>query len=213
MLNLLQRVSTGRFREVYLHPNDNTKLIKISPLQYQKKIPFTFFNRVFLKNKPNKHSPINRELMGIEFIKSKALNYDSFFTKFYGQVETNLGAGIVVERISNFYFNEAPTVYDYLLQHRKIIHPELSIAVTEFFNFLLAQNFYCAGGAPENIAITRKPDGGMSLKAFDAKVYFPKNIFALAQWHQKKLRRIKKQASLVLEQDWTTPPYSIKKLK
>jgi len=214
MLNLSTKISSGRFRDIYLHPMDENKLVKI--LSSDSATPEetnTPFSNLINKFHTIKISALERELAGIDLINEKGLIDSPYFTQYFGKTKTNYGTGIIVERIDNFYFHDSKTVYDYLCKHKTITNPNLKAALKSYFNFLIANKIYCAGGAPENIAIIKTNENKLGVKAFDVKVYPPKNIWARIQGVSKSLRRIKKQYSLIIETDWNTQPYFIKQSK
>ncbi|OCL85819.1 YrbL family protein [Arcobacter porcinus] len=90
----------GGLRRVYDHPNDDSKIIKIScGNNSQNELEYSYF----------------------KYLKNENISYD-YITKFYGKVNTNLGEGLVFEKIFNYDGTKSLTVKEAL--QKKIISKE-----------------------------------------------------------------------------------------
>ncbi|OCL97529.1 hypothetical protein AAX29_01889 [Aliarcobacter thereius] len=90
----------GGLRRIYDHPNDDSKIIKIScGDNSQNELEYSYF----------------------KYLKNEDIAYE-YITKFYGKVNTNLGEGLVFEKIFNYDGTKSLTVKEAI--HKKIISKE-----------------------------------------------------------------------------------------
>ncbi|PHR70380.1 MAG: hypothetical protein COA66_12405 [Arcobacter sp.] len=82
-INRSHYLGKGGERECYVHPNDNTKVIKI----------------MYLKGKHNFQNELEEEYY--KFLDKKNVDF-SHITKCFSWIETNKGKGLVFERIENY---------------------------------------------------------------------------------------------------------------
>jgi hypothetical protein len=81
--------ASGIFRDVFIHPDDDSKCIKICHQRRARTLAPSFFRRILDGNA--------REVLEYQRLISLNIQYEQYFPRFYGTVETDLGPGVCVE--------------------------------------------------------------------------------------------------------------------
>jgi len=130
MLHLKKIISSGRFRDVYIHPDDEYKLVKVAAINVEEHSAqnrsYAQRSRRALKAKLLTNYGLNshqREMQGVELLRQKKLDEHPYFTSYHGEVMTDKGVGLIVERLTDFYFDEMKTVLDFL-ECKRVIDSE-----------------------------------------------------------------------------------------
>ena len=103
-------ITEGVCRKIYCYPDNDNYIIKID-----KKIkkPLNFLNKNYISNIPNLIGNLSqREML---FLKQSKIKKNIFFPNFKCFVKTNLGYGLVVEKIKNYDGFISCTLKDYVL--------------------------------------------------------------------------------------------------
>jgi hypothetical protein len=179
-------ISNGRYRQVYIHPQDETKLIKVElpierALQHKSVSNLTKARRALRALISGSYvlTGHEREILGIAELRRKAISDHHFFVKYYGEVQTNIGRGLIFQRITNFDQGIIYKLSDYLNENKYIQDEHLRYAVESYFDLLLKNRIYIYGGESENIGIIRDGSGNLSVKTFDFKLYTNKAIIKI----------------------------------
>jgi len=127
-----EMIGKGNERICYLHPEDNTKVIKVS---YER------------KKGRSKQSDIEIKYYK-ELIKRKNMNW-SHLPKFYGEVETDQGKGFIVDLVKDFD-GETSKSFKYYIDKNGVetYKQELEIYKQYFLEYLIIFNY---GMMPKNI--------------------------------------------------------------
>lgn len=143
-----QEVGKGNERKCYVHPEDETKAIKIS---YEQKIGRSKQTRI--------ETAYYKKLL-----KRKSMDW-SHLPRFYGEVETNYGKGFVVELIRDFDGSVSKSLEYYLKEYG--IEPffsELEAYRRYFLDNLIIFNY---GMMPKNILRRRLSETEAELVLID----------------------------------------------
>jgi hypothetical protein len=186
ILQLDKPISNGRYRQVYIHPQDETKLIKVElpierALQHGSVSNLTKARRALRSLISSKYvlTGHEREMLGIAELRRKEILDNRFFVKYYGEIQTNVGRGLVFQRIMNFYQGRPYKLSDYLNDNLYIKDHKLRYDIESYFDLLLRYRIYIYGGQKENIAVIRGETGNLSIKIFDFKLYTDKALIKL----------------------------------
>lgn len=117
LLNNNYLLSRGSERTCYIHPFDTNKVIKI------------IYNKKELNNNQN-----DLEFKYYSYLNSKNISYEHI-TKCFGWVDTNLGKGLVFERVLN-YDNSIPKQLTHFLQHKIFTIEEETLLLNELKTYL-----------------------------------------------------------------------------
>lgn len=176
-------ITNGRYRQVYIHPHDDTKLIKVElpikrSLHLRPISSWTKARRALRSAISSKYilTGHERELLGIAELRRKGLLDHPFFVRYYGEVQTNAGRGLIFERITNFYQGRIYKLLEYLKTHKRIDDDHLRSSIEAYFDLLLEHGIYIYGGERENIGIVVDNAGRLSVKIFDFKLYTNKAL-------------------------------------
>lgn len=90
--------ASGSERDCYIHPNDNTKLIKI------------------IKYKNNSYNQNDLEYRYYNYLQKQQVSFDHIAI-YFGKVKTNLGEGLVFERIIDFDNQASKQLTYYIKNH------------------------------------------------------------------------------------------------
>ena len=186
ILQVDRPISNGRYRQVYIHPQDETKLIKVElpierALQNKAVSNLTKARRALRSLISSKYvlTGHEREMLGIAELCRKAISDHHFFVKYYGETQTNIGRGLIFQRITNFYQGRIYKLSEYLNENKHIKDDHLRHAVETYFDLLLKNSIYIYGGEKENIGVIRDEFGNLSVKTFDFKLYTNKAFIKL----------------------------------
>ncbi len=139
-------IGQGRERTCYVHPDDNSKLIKISTgeIQTQTKRELAFYRQLE---------------------KRKDLDY-SHLPRFYGLQQTNLGTGIVVDLIRDYDGNVSKSLRWHILQGTPMT--EFEGRLDELKHYLLHNRIIINHDlATENLLIRRETEEKSRLVVID----------------------------------------------
>lgn len=126
--NLL--VGEGGRKKIYLDPRDNTKCIKITPLERRKFIKSTTKHWYKKFRSLNSFDENTVEMKAHRNMKNKDNDAYNHIPKFYGGIETNFGWGIIVE-----YLNNIISLRDFIIKYG--VTDDLIKAIKEIFlNFI-----------------------------------------------------------------------------
>lgn len=131
-------VGQGRERTCYVHPEDPDKLIKVSAdgIGTQSRREIDFYRQLAKRN-------------SIEY---------SHLPRYYGRVETNLGAGIVVDLVRDPDGRISRSMLDYLLAGRPI--ETFEPLLTELKDYLLRNLvIFNHDLVARNLLVQKRPDG------------------------------------------------------
>lgn len=168
-----QEVGKGNERKCYVHPEDETKAIKVSYEQNfgrskQTRIETAYYKKLLKRKKMDwKHLP-----------------------RFYGEVETNQGKGFVVELIRDFDGSISKSLEYYLKEYGiEPFYDELAVYRQYFLDNLIIFNY---GMMPKNILRRRISETEGELVLIDGMgdvsyLQFPNRIPYFAR--QRILRR------------------------
>ena len=112
-------IAKGGERTCYVHPKDNNKLIKI----------------VHTKGNHNKQNTLEHIYMNYLKKKNKDLTQ---VAQYYGEIDSNLGSGLVYERIMD-YNNEASKSFRYYVAN-KLIKQDIQQKLIEELRLYLEKN-------------------------------------------------------------------------
>ncbi|MBX2806301.1 MAG: PhoP regulatory network YrbL family protein [Hyphomicrobiales bacterium] len=187
ILQVERPIASGRYRRVYIHPHDDSKLIKVEwetergrankPLSELTKIRRAFRSMLSSNYMLTGH---DREMLGIAELRRKQLSDNPFFVKFYGEVQTNIGRGLIFQRITNFPEGKIYKLSDYLEENNQIKDINLKNSIASYFDLLFKNSLYIYGGEKENIGIIRDEYGKLAVKIFDFKLYTRKALLKLS---------------------------------
>ena len=145
----LNLIGSGSARNVYQHPTDDNKCIKVVDIE---KLIHKRRNRPF----PSKVRPLstwNPTNSDIKLYKSLMFNVGvaafKYIPQFFGVVETNKGKGLVVEFIHNEGVSE--TLGKYL--EKNGFTKSLELKMHKLKDFLLEKNIHFSDFTPDNFAI------------------------------------------------------------
>lgn len=134
----------GGERLCYIHPEDSTKVVKV---------------------KYNNSASRNQNLIELIYYSSLlARNVDfSHLTRFYGEVETSVGRGLVFDRVENF--DKSPLLnLSQVIENKILLHDEIEILLQELQYNLRKNNIIFADIGFDNIVCKKTEDGKFSLR-------------------------------------------------
>ena len=152
---LLNDSSSSRI--CYVHPLDSNKIIKI--------------NRAERKGRS-----IDFNALEFKAYQAMSAKLKTFFPKCYGYEDTNLGKGLVFERIIDYaeYEDETkhfPPVMTKLIRARSpLLTKELLDKLKEFFTLLEKEKICSNSLQPENIAVQTMENGNTRIISTDCKL-------------------------------------------
>ncbi|WP_306257896.1 YrbL family protein [Pararhizobium sp. IMCC21322] len=184
----------GAHRSTYSHPDDDSKLIKV--VHYKGRERARNRKRFWSMGRRLDMDGNERELRSIELLKN-AGQYDSrFFPAFFGSIETNLGPGLVFEKLGSGHEEQ---IYDLKVLEQKKIALELlsKEQILEQYDELIA--FFVMTDVPnvglgiENLAVLDRPGHSPQLMCFDLKFLEDRSLVPAADlfsWVSR--RRVKR---------------------
>ena len=128
-------ITEGGYRKIYCYPDNDNYIIKIDK---NIKKPLNFLNKNYISNIPNLIGNLSqREML---FLKQSKIKKNIFFPNFKCFVKTNLGYGLVVEKIKNYDGSISCTLKDYVLING--ITNEIKVKINELKNNLIKNKIY-----------------------------------------------------------------------
>lgn len=178
--------ASGVFRDVFIHPADDSKCIKIGHKRRARAIAPSFFRRVLDGN--------TREILEYQRLISLNIDYEQYFPRFYGAIETDLGPGICVELLRGTDGKLPVSIDRYSAQALdqeagQFIRQEYK----KFWEFC-EQNLILSSSVEfRNVGIIQV-NGMPKLISFDVKQTRSKKLIALVDWSVTlKKKRIRKR--------------------
>lgn len=113
-------IAKGGERECYIHPKDNSKVVKI----------------IHRKGKNNEQNQL--EYKYTNFLKSKNRSFEHI-TKCYGFVDTNLGKGLVFDRVLDYTNDQSKSFKEYVLNSSLPIDTEKKL-IEELKNYIFSND-------------------------------------------------------------------------
>jgi hypothetical protein len=113
-------IAKGGERECYIHPKDNSKVVKI----------------IHRKGKNNEQNQL--EYKYTNFLKSKNRSFEHI-TKCYGFVDTNLGKGLVFDRVFDYTNEQSKSFKEYVLNSSLPIDTEKKL-IEELKNYIFSND-------------------------------------------------------------------------
>ena len=167
MLNLndIAPIAVGGHRTVYPHPERKDLCVKVLHEPWQQinrrlNDPFRHFRsrRHFDENRSEAHEleRLQRRLGGLMAV---------HFPKLHGLVDTDLGEGLVVERVSDQDGKTSITLKNYLWLHG--LDGACTAALDEFWAFLFEHRVAVRDPMPHNLAMQRLPDNRLRVVMID----------------------------------------------
>ena len=174
-------LGSGSSHSVYEHPHDPGALIKL-PLDHTSHIKFRFYER--------RH----RMTVARAEARKHLISGQIPLARYLGRVETDLGPGYVIERISDADGRLAMTAHAYLCAHG--VDDAFLTALNDFLATLYTLNVVCADITLRNVAVIEGTRGleltlvdGLGDRVIPLRVWIPPmNRYRL----NRRLRRIGK---------------------
>src|SRR5574344_1806901 len=118
VLNDEEIFDKGGLRKVFIHPEDDTKIIKVSSFEDngQNELEATYYNYLKTQNISYKH-----------------------ISEYFGEIKTNLGNGIVFEKITN-YDNSKCLELEQFIKQKTISREEIEKLFNELKENVLSNN-------------------------------------------------------------------------
>lgn len=188
--------SKGRFRQVYAHPADNRKCVKIDHFEKPEKgASFNAFFRTALTGNQREAAEYRR-LMALD------ADYRQYFPQFYGTIETDLGKGICVELLKGTDGKLPMAIRDYLYSAMPIPR-EFCLFFREeyrkFAAFCERHLIMSVSDGFENLGIIQV-DGRPKLVSFDLKGVTNKQLIPLTNLSSTlKRQRIRRRFERKME--------------
>ena len=144
-------ISSGWSRIVYLHPLDDSKIIKI-----------------------NRNDGLQIDYNAKEYKAYKALSPKAraLFVKCYGYVDTNLGKGLMFERIKHYNSEQTKiyTIQQLIDQKSPLINDELVAKVKDFLDVLTGEKIITHAMQLGNILVQLLPNNQIKVIGADCKI-------------------------------------------
>jgi PhoP regulatory network protein YrbL len=177
-LRSLSPFASGTFRDVFIHPADNSKCIKIDHRRYLSKFrtPLDFWEKELGGNA--------REASEYYRLISSNVPYEQYFPRFYGTIKTDLGPGLCVELLKGTDGKLPVNLYRCFqtdlfsdLEFCRFIRNEYQ----KFWNFCERHLILSASVGFENVGIIQI-DGTPKLVSFDIKQVATKKFISWVDW-------------------------------
>lgn len=181
VLSKEEMFARGGQREVYIHPQDSSKIIKVSGIggNDQNELEFSYFEYIKTKDVPFKH-----------------------MAKYFGKVKTTLGDGLVYERILDFDGSNSTMLVD-AIRRKVLTKNEFLLLFKELKEYVFRYNILFLDVSLDNVLLQEYEKGRFRLMIIDGlggryeknlksylrtRVRFFSNIKIKKQW--KKLARV-----------------------
>jgi len=175
MLQLRSRkpFASGEERDVYLHPDDDTRCIKISnvtpPADFK---PQTLRDWLFWISRGRNTGYFDINYTDDLFYRLLRERNDpevfAHLPRCYGLIDTDLGKGLVCELIRNEDGTPCITMKQYIQKHGAISDPKVIRAVDDFLGWLVEKNIFLREMGGTNTFFRYAKDGGVRLYHIDA---------------------------------------------
>lgn len=124
-------IGIGSERSCYIHPHDNTKVIKV------------------FHNKKNKNDQNKLEYKYYQYLGKKNISY-KHITRCFGWIDTNMGRGLIFERVVN-YDDTAPKQLTHYIKNKIFSNEREMELLLELKKYLLSNNILFMDVATLNI--------------------------------------------------------------
>ena len=138
------KLGDGNHKVVYAHPSDRNLCVKL------------------LFTTPD--SDFDREMKYRRALGKRAESM-TLLTKYYGEIETNLGVGYVFERVIDFDGSNSRTVLDHIQNPRDT--NDLIDLLLQFKRAFIGERFVAAGMDPDNFMVRRISERERRIKIID----------------------------------------------
>lgn len=146
-------LASGSYRDIFQHPHDENLLVKVVKRSRRKSRQPWY--KSWRKN--DNHLTLLRELKEYRSLDRKNLRHLPFIQKYFGDAETDIGPGMVVEKLRGRDGHLAPTVA-HLVQH----HGLTDVLRDRFFelrDLIIAHNIVFADVRASNIVLAHDGNG------------------------------------------------------
>lgn len=197
MLKLTNEIGRGRNKICYEHPLDQNLIVKINTKESMR-VP----KRLILLSLGR----ITRSAIEYEYLRYNDLinRYGSaileIMPKCHGFVETNLGKGLVYERVNDGCGSISQSIPDYIANKQNNVPSELTEAFENFKRFIVQNNIVLGNSGAQNYFINIR-DGAWKVVIIDiedldlAKQLFPiKRYFFRKRLVNQKLESLEKRS-------------------
>jgi hypothetical protein len=178
----------GSRRFVFQHPTEPGLLVKVLKVEKGKKIPWLGLRR------PNEMvRSFHREIREFLRIRAKIAEGPVPIARIYGIAETDLGTGLLVEKIASSEGGLAPSLKQYVRAHG--FTPELRRLVLALCEELIGLNIV-AGDINTNNLVVQDLPGGSRVVVVDGigdKTFLPVNSFSPElnrRSHERRFARV-----------------------
>ena len=172
-LSIQQPFASGEERDVYFHPEDDGKCIKISNVRPSVDFrPETLRDRLFWVTRGCNTNYFDINYTDALFYQQLSRRNDpevfKHLPKCYGLVDTDLGMGLVCELIRNGDGTNCMTMKQYIQKHGTISDPKVIKAVDDFLNWLVDKNIFLREMGGTNTFFQYNKTGQVKLYHIDA---------------------------------------------
>lgn len=174
MIYLGEKFTNGGERDIYLHPYDCTKVIKIRRIG----------------------SKVDRNAIESEFYQQLSEQVKVLLPRYYGWVRTNLGDGTVWDAIRNIDGSISKTLIQSALD-KEVCFSEGLALVSDFYRHIMKQNLLLNDDNLNNYLVQDTPLGkrlilvdGYGSHRGNLKSYLRHNFRILGRYKIKKMHRI-----------------------
>jgi hypothetical protein len=172
-LSNLQPFASGEERDVYLHPEDDRKCIKISNITPAEDFrPTSLRDWLFWVTRGRDAGYFDINFTDDLFYRQLGQRNDpevfKHIPKCYGLVDTDLGKGLVCELIKNEDGTPCITMKQYIQEHGAISDKKVISAVEDFLSWLIEKNIFLREMGGTNTFFQFKENGEVKLYHIDA---------------------------------------------
>jgi hypothetical protein len=161
--------ASGEERDVYLHPQDNGKCIKISNVTPSEDFkPGNLRDWLFWVTRSRNTGYFDINYTDDLFCQQLSQRNDpevfKHLPKCYGLVETDLGKGLVCELIQNEDGTSCITMKQYIKKHGAISDKKIIRAIDDFLNWLVVKNIFLREMGGTNTFFQYNKNGEVKIK-------------------------------------------------
>nr|WP_306267933.1 YrbL family protein [Pararhizobium sp. IMCC3301] len=190
VLDIRFLLGRGAHRNSYLHPQDASKLVKIVHEHGQMRARDR--KRFWALGRRLNMDGNQRELRSIELLKRIGLYDTRFFPAFFGTIETNLGPGLVFEKLGSGpqdQIYELRRLEDKKLALQLLPRERILQQYDELQQFFVMAGFPSVGLSIENLAVLQRAGDAPQLVCFDMKFLEDRRFLSAADWISLLYRR------------------------
>ncbi len=153
-LGHLTPLARGSYRSVFQHPNDENLLVKVLR-EKENHAPQAWY-KTWRRSGPYK--TFSREVIEYKSLRRKNLHDLPFIQRFFSKVETDLGLGMIVEKLSDADGKLAPTVKQIVL--REGLSDSMRAMLLDLRDQVLEHNIIFTDIKGSNIVLAHDRRGG-----------------------------------------------------